>query len=256
MRILARVLVIGLLFIVSSVMILNMIGHNVHLSELNSAIATAMTQTQLLKEENIQDEMYGTSISRTQLTTATAYRNQYIDHFAKLVGAETKHFTSDSQTRVELLGGELTERIDTNRDGRTDTDVNQGTSTKYVLTFYTTDPQKGLLSVGVEGEFTLNGRQKHIYSQKTSLIEVDDSMQEVVTITFQANSGLINENGTDQTTVTREYTSGEVYGTLPIPKRSGYVFDGWYTSRTGGTRISESSTVTTTRTLYAHWQAE
>ena len=43
---------------------------------------------------------------------------------------------------------------------------------------------------------------------------------------------------------------------LPTATQSGYTFSGWYTERTGGTRIYDSTPLTyttTTTTLYAHW---
>lgn len=43
------------------------------------------------------------------------------------------------------------------------------------------------------------------------------------------------------------------YGTLPTPARTGYTFDGWYTSASGGTKITSSSTITANTTIYAHW---
>ena len=40
------------------------------------------------------------------------------------------------------------------------------------------------------------------------------------------------------------------------PTRDGYVFDGWYTSSTGGTQVTASTTVNLTRdqNLYPHWR--
>jgi len=45
------------------------------------------------------------------------------------------------------------------------------------------------------------------------------------------------------------------YKNLPTPTRSGYSFKGWYTKKSGGTKITNSSKVkiTKTQTLYAHW---
>ncbi len=43
------------------------------------------------------------------------------------------------------------------------------------------------------------------------------------------------------------------YGTLPTPTKTGYIFDGWYTSASGGTKVTSSSTVLSNTTLYAHW---
>ncbi|MBQ3151522.1 MAG: InlB B-repeat-containing protein [Clostridia bacterium] len=54
------------------------------------------------------------------------------------------------------------------------------------------------------------------------------------------------------TTLYAQWTN-PTYGTLPTPTRSGYTFNGWYTSSTGGTKITSSSTVTGNTTIYAHW---
>lgn len=45
------------------------------------------------------------------------------------------------------------------------------------------------------------------------------------------------------------------YGTLPAPTRTYYTFDGWYTSASGGTKVTDTTTVSTAKnhTLYAHW---
>ncbi len=47
----------------------------------------------------------------------------------------------------------------------------------------------------------------------------------------------------------------EAYGTLPTPERQYYSFDGWYTAKTGGTKVDENSIVSMNKnhTLYAHW---
>ena len=69
-------------------------------------------------------------------------------------------------------------------------------------------------------------------------------------INFNANGGLC-------TTTSKKVTYGASFGTLPIPTRSGYTFEGWYTNSVGGTKIKESDIVNNTSefTLYAHWKA-
>ena len=42
-------------------------------------------------------------------------------------------------------------------------------------------------------------------------------------------------------------------GTLPSTTKDDYVFDGWYTDPTGGTKIDEDTLVTGATTYYAHW---
>lgn len=50
-------------------------------------------------------------------------------------------------------------------------------------------------------------------------------------------------------------TMGQPYGTLPTPTRDGYTFGGWYTASTGGTLVTQNTTVETPsdHTLYARW---
>ena len=50
-------------------------------------------------------------------------------------------------------------------------------------------------------------------------------------------------------------TYGSAYGQLPTPTMTGYKFDGWYTSSTGGSRVYDDTKMqrTENHTLYAHW---
>lgn len=42
---------------------------------------------------------------------------------------------------------------------------------------------------------------------------------------------------------------------LPTLSATGYDFDGWYTSSSGGTKVTNSTNITSNMTLYAHWTA-
>lgn len=55
----------------------------------------------------------------------------------------------------------------------------------------------------------------------------------------------------------KNVTSDGTYGDLPVPERTGYVFDGWYTAATGGSRVDANTHVvaSTEHTLFAHWMA-
>ena len=66
------------------------------------------------------------------------------------------------------------------------------------------------------------------------------------TVTFNANGGSVSS-------ATRIVTSGAAVGTLPTATRSGYTFDGWFTSASGGSQVSPSTVVTENVTYYAHW---
>lgn len=50
--------------------------------------------------------------------------------------------------------------------------------------------------------------------------------------------------------------SNPVAGELTIPSRSGYTFDGWYTSLENGTQVTNTSVIDSNITLYAHWTKE
>ena len=65
---------------------------------------------------------------------------------------------------------------------------------------------------------------------------------------------LFDANGGDLTDFYRFVRFGAAYGTMPTPSRPGYTFDGWYTSATGGTKVTASTVVNQgDHTLYAHW---
>lgn len=49
-------------------------------------------------------------------------------------------------------------------------------------------------------------------------------------------------------------TSGNAIGTLPEITRDGYVFQGWYTAASGGTKVTSATTISSDTTLYAHWE--
>lgn len=70
------------------------------------------------------------------------------------------------------------------------------------------------------------------------------------TVKFDANGG---QTPTSSKTVTYLTT----YGALPIPERVGYSFVGWFTSKTDGNRIIDSTKVeiVANTTLYAQWTA-
>lgn len=65
----------------------------------------------------------------------------------------------------------------------------------------------------------------------------------------------LNTNGGKLDTNTVKVTYGKTYADLPVPTRAGYDFAGWYTKTTGGMKIDENTTVTTSyyKVLNAHW---
>lgn len=70
-----------------------------------------------------------------------------------------------------------------------------------------------------------------------------------VTVTFNANGGSVSPS-------TMTVYQDKTYASLPTPTRTGHTFNGWFTSASGGTNITDATKVTTTsstQTLYAQW---
>ncbi len=67
-------------------------------------------------------------------------------------------------------------------------------------------------------------------------------------VTFDANGGIVSESE-------RTITYGGIYGTLPVPTRVGYTFNGWYTEKDAGKLIEAHHTMEeiSDHTLYARW---
>ena len=68
-------------------------------------------------------------------------------------------------------------------------------------------------------------------------------------VSFDPNGGIVSPTS-------KIVIEGNTYGDLPIPTRTGHIFDGWFTQLSGGEEITSSTEVTQTsdHTLYAHWK--
>ena len=87
-----------------------------------------------------------------------------------------------------------------------------------------------------------------------------------ITCTFknwntQANGSGTNYNsgesytGNQDLTLYAQWENPEI-GTLPIPNRPDYIFDGWYTELNGENRVTSPTVITGDMILYAHWTAD
>ena len=86
-----------------------------------------------------------------------------------------------------------------------------------------------------------------IYSNIILYAQWDETFQEIVTVTFDPTNG-------SGTTVINA-VSGKTVSTPGTPVRDGFIFDGWYTSQSGGEKWEPGTPVTGNITLYAHWKA-
>ena len=99
--------------------------------------------------------------------------------------------------------------------------------------------------------FKCNKCGNNTYVKLVAFVFNDTVKQYPETVTFSANGGSVS-------TTSKTVYYNTTYGTLPTPTRSGYAFAGWYTTSSGGSRVTSSTKVTATgnHTLYAHWTAK
>jgi uncharacterized repeat protein (TIGR02543 family) len=94
--------------------------------------------------------------------------------------------------------------------------------------------------VGLGGENLSPNASRTIYAQWTP---------KIFTVTYSSESGTASM-------LSETYTVGSSPLLLPTASRTSYIFDGWFTSRTGGSYLgkgSDSFTPTETGTVYAQW---
>lgn len=69
-----------------------------------------------------------------------------------------------------------------------------------------------------------------------------------ITITFNANGGSVSPASV-------VINKGGPVGTLPVPTKTNAVFDGWFTSASGGTEVHDDTTFNADTEIFAHWSS-
>lgn len=97
------------------------------------------------------------------------------------------------------------------------------------------------------------------YSDKASVKNLTASSGKTVTLYAQWVKGqklIYNANGGKISAASKMVYKGFAYGTLSTPTKKGYTFAGWYTAKSGGSKITSSTKVTksSSHTLYAQWK--
>lgn len=98
---------------------------------------------------------------------------------------------------------------------------------------------------GIENVKFISGKESEITDE-----EFNKYILGQFVLTFDANGGTASEN-------TRVCYYGTATEALPVPERTGFTFDGWYTAKDGGSKIDANavSSLNVDCTLYAHWTA-
>lgn len=98
-------------------------------------------------------------------------------------------------------------------------------------------------------KFTCKGTDKNsrLYVNYISVTYETGGSTPTYTVTYDANGGAVSP-------ASDSYTNTPI--NLPTPTIEGcYLFDGWYTAKTGGTKVQSPYTPTANITLYAQWTA-
>lgn len=86
-------------------------------------------------------------------------------------------------------------------------------------------------------------------------LQVYTNLKPVIQVRLQV---FFDGNGGSVAPASYHMIYGTPYGTLPLPKRTGYIFQGWYTGKTGGSKITSSSqsSYPSNHTLFARWKGK
>ena len=118
--------------------------------------------------------------------------------------------------------------------------------TAYGYQFFGNNIDKGNLTVNASGDVS------GVHSTSTQAI-VFLYQPNQYTLTFNANyPGWTSANVSP---ANKNIYYDTPYGPLAVPTRTGYTFDGWYTTSGGGTLVTNETVLTATsnQTVYAHW---
>ena len=138
-------------------------------------------------------------------------------------------------------------------------DLNGGGSVSPTSKSVTVGSTYGTLPTPTRTGYTFNGWYTSSGSagtKVTSSTKVQASMnhkiyahwtQKTYTVSFNSNGG--------SSVSSKTVGYGNSVGSLTTPSKTGYSFQGWYTSSSGGSKISSSTVITSSVTYYAHWSA-
>ena len=132
MKALIRCFMLGMSIIVLVMMFSFFQEVNVRQDELNNIVATAMTQTQTVIKEQIEDQEYKTNNKRYAISNNDEYVAEFTHNLYML----------------------------------------KTTNSDYHITVYGVDYEKGLLDIGVKSSFRMwNGQTKTLTTRKTGIVE-------------------------------------------------------------------------------------
>ncbi len=120
----------------------------------------------------------------------------------------------------------------------------------YVFNGYWTATSGGVRVYNEKGIATNEGAyfKNNVYQKASNLTVYAQWKKPTCTIKFDAMGGSASKTSVN-------ITQGQKIGTLPTATRTGYTFNGWFTAKTGGTKITANTVYNANSTVYAQWKA-
>ena len=223
---------------------------------------TAGTVTYTVKHlwQNVENDEYTEheteTPSGTAMTEVTATPKTYTGFTCVTSGDELKATVKpDGTTVIEIKYDRLTYTVKWMNDNvelKKDENVKYGATPKYTGTTPTKDSTDTTVfefagwSTAEDGSNPMP--DNFTVTEDVTFYAQFISKDKTGTVSFDANGGTVNPTS-------QEAPYLGTYGTLPTPERAGYNFAGWYTDKSGGTVVTETTIVETDQphTLYAHW---
>ena len=183
------------------------------------------------------------------------------------VTADSIYKTAGNQTLyAHWKANNYTVSFDYNKPNKASSEISGNTTTKRIVTYdskYGPLPSPSITGWSFEGWYTSRDGGTKVTSDSIYRVLGNQTLYahwkaNTYTVTFDYNKPA---NATsvmaDNETTTKKVTYDMPYGSLPNPNMVGWTFDGWYTEKTGGTKITASTMYRTVsnQTLYAHWIA-
>ena len=180
----------------------------------------------------------------TNLSLYTGYEDDQLRHV--VVNRDATSF-SELRANTTLVSGSVPTGM-TFADYSTSESGPDGYGATAAFKLYGKPTQTGTYVFTVRGEIT---RVDNSIVQGVDCVVTATVQQGYFTLSYDANGGSVDPSSSQTYTAYTQIT-------LPTPTApsTNYVFKGWYTASTGGTRIggaAETYTVTETITLYAQW---
>lgn len=103
--------------------------------------------------------------------------------------------------------------------------------------------------------FNFTGNYTAYVSAYNGNNHIESNIVNFKVVSFE-NKLIFDSNGGSCATLDKKLIYNNSYGELPTPTKTGCTFEGWYTEKSGGTKITSDTivNVTSDQTLYAHWK--